>query len=86
MWNSTVQLICGISQKQIKSLSVEDLSINFSADPIVVTLGHKNVGKSTFNIFLVNRLLNRYQKVAWLETDPGQPRNYYPSNLTFPTY
>lgn len=35
--------------------------------------GPKNVGKSSFSRYLVNRLLNQHQQVAYLECDIGQP-------------
>ncbi|CAJ0644541.1 16239_t:CDS:2 [Entrophospora sp. SA101] len=39
---------------------------------IGITVGHKNVGKSSFSKYLLNRLLNVCPKVAYLETDIGQ--------------
>ncbi|CAH7690487.1 hypothetical protein PPACK8108_LOCUS25847 [Phakopsora pachyrhizi] len=35
--------------------------------------GSKGSGKSTFSTLLINSLLNRYQRVALLDLDPGQP-------------
>ncbi|GAM20745.1 hypothetical protein SAMD00019534_039200 [Acytostelium subglobosum LB1] len=40
--------------------------------PVVVTSGTKDVGKSTFNRTLVNRLLSRYGHVLYVELDVGQ--------------
>jgi hypothetical protein len=40
--------------------------------PILLTCGPKNSGKSTFCKFAVNRLLSRFEKVAFLECDLGQ--------------
>ncbi|KAI9098722.1 Pre-mRNA cleavage complex II protein Clp1-domain-containing protein [Phlyctochytrium arcticum] len=40
--------------------------------PIMTIVGGSNVGKSTFARFLVNRLLERYPVIAFLEADVGQ--------------
>ncbi|BGP03117.1 Polynucleotide 5'-hydroxyl-kinase grc3 [Rhodotorula toruloides] len=40
---------------------------------VAVVEGPKRVGKSTFAKMLVNQLLERYEKVAYLDTDLGQP-------------
>ncbi|XP_078495940.1 polynucleotide 5'-hydroxyl-kinase NOL9-like [Ciona intestinalis] len=40
--------------------------------PVVVTTGGKNVGKSTFNRYLVNRLLRDHKHVYYLDCDIGQ--------------
>ena len=43
-----------------------------STPPIVLVKGPKRSGKSTFARATLNNLLNRYEKVAWLECDLGQ--------------
>ncbi|KAI6039252.1 hypothetical protein EDC04DRAFT_3112463 [Pisolithus marmoratus] len=40
--------------------------------PVCVVKGPKKSGKSTFSRTLLNRLLNRYRRVAFLECDVGQ--------------
>eukprot|EP01133_Synstelium_polycarpum_P004970 gene4970-5781_t len=40
--------------------------------PVIMTLGTKDIGKSTFNRILVNRLLGKHSQVLHLETDVGQ--------------
>ncbi|KAF9412472.1 Polynucleotide 5'-hydroxyl-kinase grc3 [Podila epigama] len=40
--------------------------------PVAVVCGGKKMGKSTFSRLLLNRMLNRYGKVAFLECDIGQ--------------
>ncbi|XP_075046242.1 polynucleotide 5'-hydroxyl-kinase NOL9 [Mixophyes fleayi] len=40
--------------------------------PIVLVCGPKNVGKSTFNRYLINQLLNRIPCVGYLDCDLGQ--------------
>ncbi|KAI8081711.1 uncharacterized protein BX664DRAFT_268941, partial [Halteromyces radiatus] len=47
---------------------------------ISMVCGTKNVGKSTFGRYLVNRLLNVHQRVAYLETDIGQTE-FTPSGM-----
>ncbi|GAA6063209.1 hypothetical protein JCM10212_006842 [Sporobolomyces blumeae] len=47
-----------------------------SVDPgrtTVMVEGSKRVGKSTFSKMLLNKLLDRYEAVAYLDTDLGQP-------------
>ncbi|KAK9119544.1 hypothetical protein Scep_017637 [Stephania cephalantha] len=43
-----------------------------SLAPVTVVCGAKNSGKSTFCRFLLNNIIQRYGKVAYLETDVGQ--------------
>ncbi|BGP11033.1 Polynucleotide 5'-hydroxyl-kinase grc3 [Rhodotorula toruloides] len=40
---------------------------------VAIVEGPKRVGKSTFAKMLINQLLERYEKVAYLDTDLGQP-------------
>lgn len=44
-----------------------------SPPPVSFICGAKNSGKTTFSRLLVNILLQRYAKVAYLDTDVGQP-------------
>lgn len=46
---------------------------NQGRPPIACSLGLKSANKSTFNRFVVNRLLSQYSAVAYLDCDPGQP-------------
>ncbi|KAJ7760595.1 hypothetical protein B0H16DRAFT_1884763 [Mycena metata] len=47
-------------------------SVSDSANGVYLIKGHKKSGKSTFARTLLNRLLCRYRKVAFLECDLGQ--------------
>lgn len=40
--------------------------------PVSLICGAKDMGKSTCCKYLINRLLTKYKKVAYIETDPGQ--------------
>ncbi|KAI8605872.1 hypothetical protein EDD21DRAFT_331493 [Dissophora ornata] len=40
--------------------------------PVSVVCGGKKMGKSTFSRLILNRMLNRYRKVAFIECDIGQ--------------
>ncbi|KAG0321530.1 hypothetical protein BGZ99_003882 [Dissophora globulifera] len=40
--------------------------------PVSVVCGGKKMGKSTFSRLLLNRMLSRYQRVAFIECDVGQ--------------
>ncbi|EFA81806.1 NUC156 family protein [Heterostelium album PN500] len=40
--------------------------------PIIMTCGNKDIGKSTFNRTVVNRLLSKYRYVLYLDSDVGQ--------------
>ncbi|GAA5899984.1 polynucleotide 5'-hydroxyl-kinase [Sporobolomyces salmoneus] len=54
----------------------DESSTETVADPgrlTVLVEGPKRVGKSTFSKMLLNRLLDRYEAVAYLDTDLGQP-------------
>ncbi|PKA63665.1 Polynucleotide 5'-hydroxyl-kinase NOL9 [Apostasia shenzhenica] len=52
------------------------------APPITVICGPKNSGKSTFSRLLLNSLLERYDKVGYLDTDVGQPEFSVPGVLS----
>ncbi|XP_073123805.1 polynucleotide 5'-hydroxyl-kinase NOL9 isoform X2 [Henckelia pumila] len=43
-----------------------------SNPPIAIVCGPNNCGKTTFSLSLVNALLQRHKKVAYLDTDVGQ--------------
>lgn len=49
--------------------------------PIVVICGPKNSGKSTFSRLLLNSLLQRYDRVGYLDTDVGQSEFFVPGCL-----
>ncbi|PUZ58389.1 hypothetical protein GQ55_5G506100 [Panicum hallii var. hallii] len=51
--------------------------------PVVVVCGPKNSGKSTFSRILLNALLPRHGKVAYLDTDVGQPEFALPGCISF---
>ncbi|KAG6334274.1 hypothetical protein ID866_4814 [Astraeus odoratus] len=49
-----------------------DAEVDAGAAPLCIVKGPKKSGKSTFSRTLVNRLLKRYRRVAFLECDVGQ--------------
>ncbi|XP_022768005.1 polynucleotide 5'-hydroxyl-kinase NOL9 isoform X2 [Durio zibethinus] len=53
-----------------------------SPPPVSFICGPKNSGKTTFSRHLLNTLLQRYQKVAYLDTDVGQPEFTAPGFLS----
>ncbi|XP_015882700.3 polynucleotide 5'-hydroxyl-kinase NOL9 [Ziziphus jujuba] len=53
-----------------------------SPPPIALICGAKNCGKTTFSRHLLNVLLQRYRKVAYLDTDVGQPEFTPPGLLS----
>ncbi|KAJ7945935.1 Polynucleotide 5-hydroxyl-kinase NOL9 [Quillaja saponaria] len=53
-----------------------------SPPPVVLICGAKNSGKTTFSRHLLNVLLQRYKKVAYLDTDVGQPEFTPPGLLS----
>ncbi|KAK1564430.1 hypothetical protein Q3G72_003078 [Acer saccharum] len=55
---------------------------NTSPPPVALICGAKNCGKTTFSRYLVNILLQRYRKVAYLDTDVGQPEFTAPGLLS----
>ncbi|TMW68438.1 hypothetical protein Poli38472_005906 [Pythium oligandrum] len=59
-WSSTVQ-------------RVEQSLLGADSPQRIVVCGGKDVGKSTFCRYLVNRLLSYYDVVAFIDTDLGQP-------------
>ncbi|KAG9309858.1 hypothetical protein JVU11DRAFT_10238 [Chiua virens] len=54
------------------SLIDEQLDSEMTAAPVCLVKGPRKSGKSTLARTLVNRLLNRYRRVAFLECDLGQ--------------
>ncbi|ETV67785.1 hypothetical protein, variant [Aphanomyces astaci] len=57
-------------------------SMATSANRKMLVCGAKGVGKSTFSRYVVNRLLNVYPMVAYLDTDVGQPELAAPGVLS----
>ncbi|XP_051642535.1 polynucleotide 5'-hydroxyl-kinase NOL9 isoform X1 [Manacus candei] len=55
-------------EELIQACCAEDEGI-----PVVLVCGPKNTGKSTFNRYLINLLLNRLPAVEYMECDIGQP-------------
>uniref|UniRef100_A0A1D1Z8E7 Polynucleotide 5'-hydroxyl-kinase NOL9 n=1 Tax=Anthurium amnicola TaxID=1678845 RepID=A0A1D1Z8E7_9ARAE len=53
-----------------------------SPPPIAFICGPKNSGKTTFSRHLVNTLLQRHKRVAYLDTDVGQPEFTPPGCLS----
>ncbi|KAL2935945.1 Polynucleotide 5'-hydroxyl-kinase NOL9 [Bienertia sinuspersici] len=53
-----------------------------SLPPLVFICGAKNTGKTTFSRYLLNTLLLRYKRVAYLDTDVGQPEFTPPGCLS----
>ncbi|XVE54882.1 hypothetical protein DITRI_Ditri03aG0118100 [Diplodiscus trichospermus] len=53
-----------------------------SPPPVSFICGAKNSGKTTFSRHLLNTLLQRYQKVAYLDPDVGQPEFTAPGFLS----
>ncbi|KAG5039249.1 hypothetical protein JHK85_011725 [Glycine max] len=53
-----------------------------SMPPIALICGAKNCGKTTFSRYLLNVLLHKYTKVAYLDTDVGQPEFTPPAFLS----
>lgn len=53
-----------------------------SPPPVSFICGPKNSGKTTFSRHLLNTLLQRYKKVAYLDTDVGQPEFTPPGCLS----
>lgn len=53
-----------------------------SPPPIAFICGAKNSGKTTFSRHLLNILLHRYKRVAYLDTDVGQPEFTPPGFLS----
>ncbi|CAH2319691.1 polynucleotide 5 -hydroxyl-kinase NOL9 isoform X1 [Pelobates cultripes] len=59
--------------------------------PIILVCGPKNVGKSTFNRYLINQLLNHIPSVGYLDCDLGQTEFTPPGcvslmNITKPVF
>ncbi|KAG8379024.1 hypothetical protein BUALT_Bualt07G0045200 [Buddleja alternifolia] len=54
------------------SNAAEAIACSLVASPIAFVCGPKNSGKTTFSRHLVNVLLQRHKKVAYLDTDVGQ--------------
>ncbi|CAO3614406.1 unnamed protein product [Mucor hiemalis] len=59
-----------------------DLALaNAKERPVVsVVCGAKDMGKSSYSRYLINRLLSKYKRVAYIETDVGQSE-FTPSGL-----
>lgn len=74
----------GVKAFKIESswVSRTDLALaNAKERPVVsVVCGAKDMGKSSYSRYLINRLLSKYKRVAYIETDVGQSE-FTPSGL-----
>ncbi|GAA5880872.1 hypothetical protein JCM16303_005154 [Sporobolomyces ruberrimus] len=67
-WSSSLSnLVPNVTETNGEPVSVDPGRMS------IVVEGPKRVGKSTFSKMLLNRLLDRYEAVAYLDTDLGQP-------------
>ncbi|KAG8379053.1 hypothetical protein BUALT_Bualt07G0048300 [Buddleja alternifolia] len=64
------------------SNAAEAIACSLVASPIAFVCGPKNSGKTTFSRHLVNVLLQRHKKVAYLDTDVGQTEFTLPGLLS----
>ena len=55
------------------SAAMQEACAGGGAAAVAAVCGSKGTGKSTFGRLLLNSLLNTCSKVAWLDTDCGQP-------------
>nr|XP_029118985.1 LOW QUALITY PROTEIN: polynucleotide 5'-hydroxyl-kinase NOL9-like [Elaeis guineensis] len=62
--------------------AAEDIARASSPPPVALVCGPKNSGKSTFSRHLLNILLQRYERVGYLDTDVGQPEFSPPGCLS----
>jgi polynucleotide 5'-hydroxyl-kinase GRC3/NOL9 len=62
------------------SLAAQEASAG-GRPPVIAVCGTKGAGKSSFGRLLANALLNWAPRVAWLDTDPGQPEFTVPGAL-----
>lgn len=63
----------------VESIAYDSTTIS---PPIAFICGPKNCGKTTFSRYLLNTLLLRYKRVAYLDTDVGQPEFTPPGCLS----
>jgi len=75
--NCSVPIICYSGPVQRRLVGSLRRLIPATADPtarapVIVTVGDVGTGKSTLGRYLVNRLLNVYDRVSFLDTDLGQ--------------
>ena len=67
-WDAALDSLC-----HPPSSSADDEELSIDQKPLVALIkGPKRVGKSAFGRAALNRLLERHNKVAWLECDLGQ--------------
>ncbi|KAL5544314.1 hypothetical protein UlMin_008098 [Ulmus minor] len=74
-----------ISEEWMEAADTIAYDSETSPPPIVFICGAKNSGKTTFSRYLLNVLLQRYRKVAYLDTDVGQSEFTTPGFLSLTT-
>ncbi|XP_021855500.1 polynucleotide 5'-hydroxyl-kinase NOL9-like [Spinacia oleracea] len=73
----------GIEISEEWSVAADTISKSFtSLAPVVFICGAKNSGKTTFSRYLLNTFLPKYKRVAYLDTDVGQPEFTPPGCLS----
>ncbi|KAI8363779.1 hypothetical protein B0O80DRAFT_434480 [Mortierella sp. GBAus27b] len=54
------------------SATIDETGAGVKRSPVSVVCGGKKMGKSTFSRLILNRMMNRYRRVAFIECDVGQ--------------
>ncbi|KAG0046663.1 Polynucleotide 5'-hydroxyl-kinase grc3 [Gryganskiella cystojenkinii] len=60
------------AMKALLDATVDENGNRVKKPPVAVVCGGKKMGKSTFSRLIINSMLNRYRKVAFIECDVGQ--------------
>ncbi|KAI5475995.1 AAA family ATPase Grc3 [Pseudohyphozyma bogoriensis] len=87
-WSSTLESFVAPSARKAKEEEeTEDSEDEFEGQQgsermVVMVEGPKHVGKSTFAKLVLNKLLSRYERVAYLDTDLGQPEFTTPGSVS----
>ncbi|GAN10671.1 conserved hypothetical protein [Mucor ambiguus] len=62
------------------TMAIDKATLQATSPLVSVVCGAKDMGKSSYSRYLINRLLAKYNRVAYLETDVGQSE-FTPSGL-----
>lgn len=93
-WSGTVKNLADNVRKRMSPESTTPDNLNSfkssqstspSSPKIIIIIGNKNTGKSTFSKLLLNSFILKNQKVSYLDIDPGQSEFSTPGCLSLTT-
>lgn len=74
-----------LNQVTVTSIENQETVTPPNHPKVIMVMGDKGSGKSTFLRYLTNKLLNTFEKLVFIDLDPGQSEFTFPGSLSILT-